>query len=266
MGDGEILKSTKHFTMIVPGWDLSLTPTILLRGEWEPSLTNYLLERIKPGAIAVDIGANLGWFSCLFASRGANVHAFEPNPKLQRILRKNIFMNAGNRAEKCSVNQCALSDREGVIDMRFPEWLSGGANLHDFDQTIYLDPMSSESTNIKVVTLDQHLARAGVDRVDFIKIDVEGFEESALMGAERTIDNSPNLVLCMEYTRGKYSKSFPEWLFDRFERAYVPAFKSLIDLQFLKDFENGKAKRDGLQLDIVFHTRRNRRRQAGNAE
>jgi FkbM family methyltransferase len=254
VGEGEIFTSTKYFNMFVPGWDLSLTPTILLRGAWETALTNYLKDRIGRGGIAIDVGANMGWFSCLFASRGARVHAFEPNPRLQRILRKNIFLNAGQRTQECAVNQCAVSDYEGSVEMRFPHWLVGGANLGDFDQQPFLDSLIPEGVPTPVVTLDAYVDRFGLGPVSILKVDIEGFEENALRGAEKTIDNSPGLLLCMEYTKGKYTRSFPEWLFEKFEQGHVPGIDRQINLQFLQHFEAGRIMPDVQQLDIVFHS------------
>ncbi|KXK13694.1 MAG: FkbM family methyltransferase [Chloroflexi bacterium OLB14] len=256
LGDGEIYVETKYFNMIVPGWDILLTPAILTSLAWEPTLSNYLKERIKPGMITFDIGANMGWFSCLFASCGALVHAFEPNPRLQQILRKNIFLNAGRATNKCAVNQCAVSDNEGVVPMRFPHWLVGGASLHNYDQTSWLDSLIDEDINTDVVTLDAYAKKMNIEKVDLIKIDIEGFEEHALRGAADIISRSPGLILSIEFTRGQYSNSFPNWLFERFSEAYLPAFNRAIDLKFLLEYEAKTVLPEYSHIDIVFHARK----------
>lgn len=255
LGEGEIFVETKYFNMIVPGWDLSLTPSILMFSEWEAALSSYLKERIKPGMITFDVGANMGWFSCLFASCGTFVHAFEPNPRLQRILKKNIFMNAGWTTTKCAVNQCAISDYEGVVPMRFPHWLVGGAGLHHFDQTPFLDSLIDEEIITDVTTLDDYARKMNIERVDLIKIDIEGYEENALLGAADLISRSPGLILSIEFTRGHYSSSFRSWLFERFSEAYLPAFDRKVDLKFLHEYEANTVLTEHPQIDIVLHAR-----------
>ena len=251
LGDGEIFVTTKYFNMFLPGWDLSLTPAILSTGVWESGLTGYFKEKVKPGMIAFDVGANIGWFSSLFASSGAHVHAFEPNPRLQRILKKNIFINAGHYTPMCTVNQCAISDRVHVVPMRFPHWLIGGAGLHDFDQSPFLDSLVEEDVITNVITLDSHAKNMNIKRVDVIKIDIEGYEEQALLGATELISRSPGLILSIEWTRGCYSASFPAWLFERFGDAYVPALNQKIDLEFLEKYEARQVLAETALIDIV---------------
>ena len=251
LGDGEIFVQTHYFHMIVPGWDVSLTPTILASSQWEAGLSECLKGKVKPGMIAFDVGANMGWFSSLFASLGAAVHAFEPNPRLQRILRKNIFLNAGHRAAKCTVNQCAIGSSQAVVAMRFPHWLAGGAGLHDFDQTPFLDSLIDHEITTNVTTLDSHAREMNIQRVDIIKIDIEGHEEEALLGATDLIRRSPGLILSIEYTRGRYSSAFPSWLFERFGEAYLPALGREIDIEFLKEYEASIVLPECTHIDVV---------------
>jgi FkbM family methyltransferase len=253
LGKGEILAATKYFNMIVPGWDLSLTPTILTSGMWEPELSSYLRDRVRPGMITFDVGANMGWFSSLFASCHAMVHAFEPNPRLQQILRKNIFMNAGLVTTRCAVNQCAISDYVGVVPMRFPHWLAGGAGLHASDQSGFLDSLINEDIITNVTTLDDYARKMNIEKVDLIKIDIEGYEEHALLGAADLISRSPDMILSMEFSKGHYSSLFPTWLFERFSRAYLPALDRTIDLKFLQEYEARTILKEYSYIDIVFH-------------
>ena len=255
MGEGEILTVTDYFNMIVPGWDLSLTPAILTTGSWEPELSDYLRKRVRPGMITFDVGANMGWYSCLFASCGAFVHAFEPNPRLQRILKKNIFMNAEVFTPNCAVNQCAISNYKGVEPMRFPHWLLGGAGLHNFDQSPFLDSLIDEEVNTDVTTIDDYARKMNIERVDLIKVDIEGHEESAILGAAEIISRSPDLTLSLEFNKGNYSGSFPSWLFERFSEAYLPALNCKADLNFLHEYMAGTVLTERSSIDIVFHAR-----------
>lgn len=255
LGEGEILAVTSYFNMIVPGWDLSLTPAILTSGAWEPVLSSYLKKRVRPGMVTLDVGANMGWYSCLFASSGAFVHAFEPNPCLQRILKKNIFMNAGGATPQCAVNQCAISDYEGVEPMRFPHWLLGGAGLHDFNQSPFLDSLIDDEISTTVTTIDSYARKMNIQSVDLIKIDIEGHEESAILGAVELISRSPGLILSIEFNKGKYSSSFPSWLFERFSEGYLPELNRKIDCNFLQEYRAGNVLTEHPSIDIVLHAR-----------
>ena len=152
----------------------------------------------------------------------------------------------------CTVNQCAIGDSGYVVPMRFPNWLVGGAGLHDFDQSPFLDSLVEEDVMTNVITLDSHASNMNIKRVDVIKIDIEGHEEQALLGATELIARSPGMILSIEYTRGCYSKSFPTWLFDRFCNAYIPALDQKIDLEFLEKYESSKVLAERALIDIVF--------------
>ena len=261
LGNNEILVRVREettmgmrvgFPLILLGCDTSITPSILLNGIWESHLTPLLAEKVKPGMTVLDIGANMGYYSALFASKGAYVHAFEPNPVLQGVLRKNIYMNSGvSQTPKCIVNQCAVGKQKTLVTMRFPSWLTGGASMKkDIEyQKKFLDP-HYESVKVNQISLDEYVEQNKLEEIDIIKIDIEGYEEEALRGATKLLTRSQNLMLCMEYSRDCYSDSFPSWLFSLFPRGYLPKYRQSIDVQFLEAYQKGEVF-SSIEIDLL---------------
>jgi len=206
----------------------------------------------------LDIGANMGYYSALFASKGAYVHAFEPNPVLQEVLRKNIYMNSkASQTPKCTVNQCVVGNQQDTINMKFPSWITGGASV-GADISCYkqfLD-LHYQSAKISQIKLDEYVKLNNL-KIDIIKIDVEGYEEKALRGATQLLTQAQDLMLCMEYTRNRYSDSFPSWLFNLLPRAYLPRYRRYINVQFLEAYEKREISScidiiEPYFIDIVF--------------
>lgn len=140
----------------------------------EPEL-RFLPEIVPKDRNAIDVGANKGVYSHLLARLCPQVEAFEPSPKIYRILTRYLPVNVTS-------HQVALGDRTGMAELIVPLHSSGYSN-----QTASLNPRKkAEGAGIVKVpsrTLDSY----GFTNVGFIKIDVEGFEEAVLTGAKDTI-------------------------------------------------------------------------------
>jgi hypothetical protein len=87
--------------LLLPSADEVITPTLCRYGVWEPGETRFLRALVRPGDVFVDVGAHVGYFSLLAASRvgeeGA-VIAVEPEPRNLRLLRANLARNGASRA------------------------------------------------------------------------------------------------------------------------------------------------------------------------
>jgi FkbM family methyltransferase len=142
---------------------------------------------IQPGDVVLDLGANIGFYTTLFAElvgeEGA-VHAFEPDA--QNFLRLQLRTNG-----LCQVllAQKAVSDRQGVATL----YRSRANRSHSLCKPVWDSTLCS---SVEVTTVDANLA----DRlsVDFVKVDVEGHEGKVLDGMTDTLKNSPRLVLLIE--------------------------------------------------------------------
>jgi FkbM family methyltransferase len=137
-----------------------------------------LLHRIdKP--VVLDIGANIGNHSLAFATEAARVHAFEPMPTAHRLLTENVACNALDGI--VITHQCALSDIEGSAT--FYVSLDGNLGASSFDKR----HDQTDAITLPKRTGDAVLRELGVNRVDFVKIDVEAHEAFVLRGLRETL-------------------------------------------------------------------------------
>jgi FkbM family methyltransferase len=138
---------------------------------------------VKPDTVVFDIGANIGWYSCLMhrltKGRGVIV-AVEPMPRALRLLRK----SADSRSD-IQVVPCAIGEASGYAHLCEARFL-------DFSQVQY-----SSAGEVQVVTIDDLAGQFG--HPDFIKIDVEGAELMALRGAVQTLSNARPPFILFEY-------------------------------------------------------------------
>jgi FkbM family methyltransferase len=164
---------------VAPEWN-SINKRIALYGDYEPYITTHLREFLTPGRIFVDIGANIGYYSLLAASKGAVVHAFEPHGRNVWLLNK----NAQDNGFDVNIVPCALADCERLM-IYAP--LSGNGQISALSGDV---PFEGQEV-IRTVTLDRALD--GI-RPDIVKIDVEGAEGLVLKGAQKTLDLRPIVI------------------------------------------------------------------------
>ncbi|MBB5774259.1 FkbM family methyltransferase [Nonomuraea jabiensis] len=180
----------------------------------EPELLG-LAEHVRPGAVCFDIGAAYGMYTyplARLAGPAGQVHSFEPLPVPYRIL------EAGWRAigaRNVRVTNAALSSSTGYQRLRLPYRfglpIHGWAHLEEGLK----HPGSSAAARIvevPVYTVDRVCELRELPRVDFIKMDVEGYEAEVLKGAEWTIEqHRPALLLEIEDRHlGKYGRDSAE--------------------------------------------------------
>lgn len=135
--------------------------TQVWRGIYERSLQRWLKEAIRPDSISLDIGAAEGWATlqmALFAPQG-RVYAFEPSNRIDWV-EPNVLLNP-------EIDPAAVAIERAYV---------GGAES------------PGEGGEPPYVTIDDYVDRAGIERVDAIKIDVDGPELDVLAGAARTLD------------------------------------------------------------------------------
>jgi FkbM family methyltransferase len=164
------------------------TMIFALREEYEAELA--CLDRfVTPGSVVVDAGASCGIYTVAAArlvGPTGRVVSFEPGARAADVLDRNIELNdLGN----VRLHRTALSDRVGRVRLL--------ANRGPVAQSISFETDAIDGFDeVPTTTLDETLAHEGIDRVDFIKMDIEGAEELALRGAETLLARSrPTIVL-----------------------------------------------------------------------
>jgi FkbM family methyltransferase len=161
-------------------------------GIWEPLATRSFLEPLRPGAVAVDVGANLGYYTVLAgAAVGAEgrVVAVEPEPRNAALLEENVRLNGFD--DRVEIVAAAAGEAEGSTLLYL-----GEANLGD--HRAFDSGDGRKAIEVPIVALDDLPALAG--RVDLVKIDVQGAEAAVLRGARRLIErNRDHLVMLVEF-------------------------------------------------------------------
>ena len=159
-----------------------------------PAVHPAVLGFLSPGGVAVDIGANLGEWAVPLARRvgpAGRVLAIEPTPRTAAALDKTLAANALAQAK---VIRCAIDDHDGTVEFAVPIVTSVRIDTG----TARIAPASAGNEALLVVSrsLDSLAPECCLDRIDLVKIDVEGHERQVLDGARVTLAHfRPVLVL-----------------------------------------------------------------------
>lgn len=192
-------------------------------------LTDPVLRALRPvvtdGSVCVDVGANIGLYSLglsHLAPRG-RVYAVEPSPGAFQWLRSNLDANGVTNVE---ATQGALSDRVGTIGFHDVPFFTAGSFTAEKGSYLEGEAVGSTLVEVPCTTLDTLVGSHGVDRVDVIKIDVEGAELSVLDGARRTLaDHQP--VVVMEFNSFGFSlhnNVLPQMALTRIQETFPHVF------------------------------------------
>ena len=174
---------------------MQLNPTehiqqqLLWYGYYEKSLGDVLRKIVKPGDVFVDIGANIGYFSLLIATDvpTAKVISFEPVRDIFQQLKGNTLLNNVK-------NIIAFNAAVGEVKEEKDIFVSDTDNLgmSSFKQP---ENFSGKTERVQVLTLDDWFSRAGLAKIDVIKIDVEGSELNALKGMKQVLQSFKPVVI-----------------------------------------------------------------------
>ncbi len=181
------------FTMVLNPQDL--VPLMLLRtGEWQPDVWDALVPALPRDGVLLDVGAHIGIFTLKGAKQvGPNgrVIAFEPNPETAALLRENI---SANHLENVTVEEIACTDRQQQLTLfAAPTNNTGASSLSQVNAAYGSAPRPFQVLGRPI---DDVVRELKLDRVNAIKIDVEGAELQVLHGATETLKRfHPKIVL-----------------------------------------------------------------------
>lgn len=151
-------------------------------GSYEPELRDIIRTVLPSAGVAVDIGANVGWHTLLMARQvgpQGRVIAIEPNPSTGAQLLRNVRLNGFQQVQ---IGPYAVGSAERSVDFYGPDADDlGSASSH-----IVSDPTAT-TIQVDCRTLDGIASEHRLERLDLLKIDVEGFEWPVLQGGEQTI-------------------------------------------------------------------------------
>jgi FkbM family methyltransferase len=168
--------------MLVPLQD-EVGRCIYFTGDYDRKISWLCRKILRPGDTALDIGANLGVVTLVMAKavgpRGT-VHSFEPNPSMTTMLRKSI----GRTYQNVRLHDVALGSADAELNLYVPPSNVGAGSLVRFK-----DAPHTTAVVCPVRKLSDIAKRENISAIRFVKIDVEGFENEVLLGAEDVLSD-----------------------------------------------------------------------------
>jgi FkbM family methyltransferase len=162
--------------------------------DYDSNIAAFLKDKVLPGSICFDVGANLGVYVLQFAEwskPNGTVIAFEPNPSTAEALRRHIAMN--KLTGRVRVVDRAVSDCAGSAEF-FAAGCDGMSRL-GAPNPLISDRV--EKVSVPITTVDEFVNRSGIVP-DVMLIDVEGFEIRVLRGAREVLTRHPEMRLIVE--------------------------------------------------------------------
>ena len=196
----DALLMTGEFDLLIPTAEAGLLSYLTRHGSEaiEPGVRAVLQARLHPGATAVDVGANIGVHALTMAKivgPSGRVVCVEPLPHIASTLERTLRLNGFG--ERSQVIYSAATDS------------AGEATLHRAPHSPMssLFPIAEECTSLTVrtIVLDDHFAPG--ERVDMVKIDVEGAEPLVYKGMSRILRENPEIELILEWSASHFAGS-----------------------------------------------------------
>jgi FkbM family methyltransferase len=208
------------------GWQVSVF------GTYEPELRDMMRSVLRPGCVALDIGANVGWHTLLMAKLVGDhgrVLALEPNPSVRAKLTEHVEINSFHWVD---ILPFAASSSDGTAQfLGIPAETSNSGSSHLLASG---DNRPSNQFEVEMRRVDRIVRDAGVQRLDFIKLDIEGHEWPALVGAEESIARfRPRIAF--EYG-ADYALGSPEEFAEFFAKHRYRLFGSAKELRHPSDW------------------------------
>ena len=176
-----------HFVSMPGNWS---SLAIYIQNYRDPGVQRFIGRNLAPGSTFVDVGANIGTYTVLASAvvgPSGKVVAIEPHPVIFKYLQRNV---AANELQNVFAMEVAVGAKRQIALMQYSKKNPG--------ETHVTSQFHAETTKVPMARLDDVLSGLGILTVDYLKIDVEGYELSVLHGAKRVIDASRNIIIQIE--------------------------------------------------------------------
>jgi FkbM family methyltransferase len=253
------LKISSDFTLYLDLKDMRGPSFYLMYGgpeafnHYEFQEKEEISHYLSSDSVFLDIGANIGLFSYYLKRKLKNLRilAFEPHPLLFQCL---DLTQKQNTIAGVTCFNLAFSNEAGNSLLFLDQTDSGGHSLNF--ASLKKDKSSLKSVEVETCTLDQFMEAQKLERVDFIKIDVQESEQNVLQGAQRLIETfRPSFLIEFHNSilkdQGFYSKSaFP--LVEDYLWKHVGSSNSFSTMTELPPFADSQLKKGILQTNYIF--------------
>jgi FkbM family methyltransferase len=152
--------------------------------DYEAPNFNFLKQHVSEGSVVLDIGAHIGLFACYTVKTmngKGKVYAFEPAPATNALLQKTVAINKMGSAIE------TRSEAMGLKPGKTKFYISNLEGDNSNSLVDYLEDREMKGIDITVASVDSFVQEKKLDKVSFIKIDVEGAEYDTIRGAETTL-------------------------------------------------------------------------------
>jgi FkbM family methyltransferase len=163
-------------------------------GFYAHTVKSYTFNWFRPsaGETVVDCGSSVGLFTMIALKNGAQVYAFEANPKTFKVLQENVALNGFHKA--AHLFNIGLSCEPGEMTLYAPKNFTGTSSFNiKWVWNMKKDKDDIEQFRVPVITLDE--AMDGVKKIDWLLIDVESFEYNLLLGSAKTLERTRNIII-----------------------------------------------------------------------
>ncbi|PKP05222.1 MAG: hypothetical protein CVU11_00760 [Bacteroidetes bacterium HGW-Bacteroidetes-6] len=145
------------------------------------------LQRLKPDFIVFDVGANIGVTTLPFSKKASKVFAFEPSSANFIRLKEHVELN---QIENIELVNKGLGNKETTLLLETIDDSNPGMNRIRKTNT-----PKNNCEKVEIVTIDKFVSDYNIEKVDAIKIDIEGFEMKAILGAKQTLQKFRPIML-----------------------------------------------------------------------
>jgi FkbM family methyltransferase len=196
---------------------------LLYAGTYEPEVTDLFRNELRAGDQFLDVGANVGYFSMLALSCGAEVIAFEPDPISAAVWRLNCRLNDGGM--RAQLHECGLGEHQEALMFHRTEVANVGRSGFKTQGGV-------ESLRVQVQKLDDLSVACGLRAGSVWKLDVEGFESEVLRGAQEALRAfKPRLILFEADSRETDAAPFELLEALDFEIRHLPRYSGEVDIK-----------------------------------
>jgi FkbM family methyltransferase len=196
------LRDGSRFDLMVGEWPQAQA---FLTGEYDRPTVEFIAKHLPPNGVFIDGGAHIGLISFQVLQRvpDAVVHAFEPHPDRGEQYKRDAALNGAQ--DRVHFNPVGLSDDDGEVGF-------------DLDR----HRVTETNESIVVTRLDDYAQRHGIERIDVLKLDIEGHEIHALRGAERLLSEKRIAAVTLEAMEAHGDTAGPRELLEGYGYRRVP--------------------------------------------
>jgi len=238
---GDLIVDVNGYKLAVIPGDLGISSELMMFKTHEPLTTKLLSKELKKGMICLDIGGNIGYYTLLesnIVGESGKVIAIEPSPPNFQHLKKNLEIQD---AENVDAYNFAAGDVDGNVNFLVYQESNGSFTIPDGETT----DLPGELIKVPAKRMDTFLDELKINHVDFVRMDVEGYESHIIQGMKNTIKKSKPMfqievhtpLLGKEGTK-KFLKEFQDYGYET--KYYIPRD---IDLPII-----------GTMNDVKYHT------------